>query len=400
MKNSLLARTILGPTWAQELLDQLKTDPRFKDRLLGLVTWEDVPVSDQSCVCDLNPLLRSSKEGTVVYFSSGSTGTPKRVDFNVQDWDAAVHYRASCLSALGIGSGDRAAVMLPHGPWFSGDNITDALLSLGTQVLSGGMYLPHLNANIQLIKRLNIDTIITTPSIALAMTSSHLRLVLKNLVLVGENLDTDLRAKLSDWFGAAPRSIFAASEAILGYEDPVIPKLFHWDPEEVFLEVIDDSGQVRQEGAGQLLVTKRYGIATPLLRYMLGDRVELLTEKGGFPTFRFLGRVGHGFSLTTGVKVTRAQLDHFLDKLHVPIANAKFLIHHAFDGTDHVTINISTPEPDADFTIAEESFKDISIDVADVASCGYLKVSVEGVPYVGTVFGKRKIDIIETPWQL
>lgn len=397
---SLLVRTLTGPSWSFELLERLKNDPRFKNKLRGQVAWDDIPVTDHSCLKNLNPLQQNSKQGSVVYFSSGSTGIPKRIDFSLNDWEVAISHRAACLNALGVGRGNKAAVLLPHGPWFSGDNITDALLKVGAQVISGGMYLPHLNANIQLLKRLSIDTLITTPSIALAITSSQQRLKLDNLILVGENTDNGLRMKLENFFSALPRSIFAASETILGYEDVVTPKLFHWDPKEFFLEIVDDKGRIRQSGIGQLLVTKRYGTATPLLRYKLGDIVELLPGDNGSPMFRFIGRVGHGFGLTTGVKVTRAQLDHFLDKLHLPIARATFVVRHAVDGTDNVTIILFSSGIDANVSIDESLFANISIDVADVAACGYLKTKLEVVPYTGMVIGKRKIEIIETPWLL
>ncbi len=68
-----------------------------------------------------------------------------------------------------------------------------------------------------------------------------------------------------------------------------------------------------ERAAAGRVVTRRYGEALPLLRYPLGDRVELIAGDNDGPRFRYLGRSGHGFGLIGGVKVSRSQLESFLD---------------------------------------------------------------------------------------
>lgn len=389
-----------GPAWGRELLDCLRKDKRFAERLGPVRDWAEVPTADASDLKETNPFREAGEGGTMAFFSSGTMGLPTRVKYSQQDWDAAVDHRAACLSQVGVKAGDTVAVLLSHGPWFSGDNIADALLSLKTQVLSGGIYLPHLPANVELIRRLAVDTIVTTPSVAMILAESAPVPTLRRLILVGENLNGRLRDFLSQRFKVKPQCLFAASEAILGYEDPDEAGIFVWDPDKVYLEVLDDTGKIKPHGTGELVVSRRYGTASPLLRYRLGDRAELSAEKTDLPRFRFLGRVGHGFSLATGVKVSRTQIEGFFDSLPFPVLAADFSVAHTTKGGDKVDIRLQTPHSQFDPKIVVDAFSSLTMDIADVAACGYLECEATRIPAVSEFICKRRVTFSETPWAL
>lgn len=358
-----------GPTWQQELLDRLRGDFRFAAGLRRIHTWDAIP--------PMQALPRDLSEFSLGYSSSSSTGSTKRIPFTARDWEQTVAHRAECLAALGVRSGHVAAVLLPFGPWFSGDNIGAALLRLGAAVLPAGIYRPHQSAVARMMAAAGANVLITTPSVAWSLP--HADLALKHLITVGERLSPELRSALRERFGIEPHALYAASEVILGWEAG--QDEFFWDPERLHLEVEDDTGGIAECGIGDLLVTRRYGEAVPLLRYRLGDRVELLPDDdtssdNGRPRFKYLGRTGHAFSLPGGVKVGRAQLERCLDDLGCAVHDADFQVSHRPAGTlIDIRLGCSGTLPSAEQV--RERFLASSIDVADAFACGYVELSAQ-----------------------
>jgi len=382
-----------GPDWQDELLNRLRNDSRFAQQLRGTVGWGDIPPGKLiENTCRSGPA-----QSSLCYFTSSSTGTPKQVAFSGRDWQQIVAHRADCLAELGLGKDHLAAVVLPYGPWFSGDNLSEALLHLGAGVLPAGMYSPHLPGVTRLMTSVGVNALITTPSIARNMMRFPLPCQMDKLVLVGEAVSSSIRKQLAAHFGAVPQCLYAASEAVLGAEVRGKPGVFHWDPDRLHLEVLTPEGVITEAGTGELLVTRRYGEAMPLLRYPLNDRVELSPDTAGGPHFKYLGRCGHGFGLASGVKVARAQLDRFLDEIPSPVHEAHFAVEHTQEGDRlHIILGGSTPLPEpADVS---RRFLTSSLDVADAHRSGFLTVSTEirNAP----VRAKRRLKITETPWRL
>lgn len=295
--------------------------------------------------------------------------------FSPTDWEHTVAHRAECLAALGLGRRHVAAVLLPFGPWFSGDNLTDALLQLGAMVLPVGLYGPHLEGAPRLMAELGVNAVITTPSTAWRLTGQTRLTRLEKFITVGEHLSAVLADRLTAHFGVEPRSIFAASEVVLGYQLGDQQNLFRWDPQRLHLEVLRDDGTISDSGIGELLATRRYGEASPLLRYPLGDRVELNSPDNATPNFRHLGRIGHAFGLIGGVKIGRAQLERFLDGLPYPVNEAYFHVDHGVE-SDLLRIELSAPDSQFDSAEIARHFIGSSLDVADVHAGGLLRVEV------------------------
>ncbi len=334
------------------------------------------------------------------YYTSGNLGHPKEIRFSRADWNMCVQHRADYLRQLGIQRGEIVAVMISFGPWFSGDNIHDALLQLGAIVLPVGIHLAHRGGAERLMKHLGVSTIITTPSLALALADTSINYQIKKIVLIGEHSSTALKNCLSRKLQAKVTSLYAATEAIIGFEDPMDPSLYCWDPKYLDLHVITSSGDITQTGKGELLVTKKYGDASPIKEYRLGDIVELFPAgNNNFPKLCFLGRIGHAFTLSTGVKVSRAQLDRFLDDLELPIERAHFSVQHLNNGTDTIEILLTTNAPFSSQQICD-SFCNLTFEITDLVSYRALHIYATRDTLLSNEVRKRKITISENPWQL
>lgn len=382
-----------GPGWQDELLTRLRGDTRFTQQLRGVVTWDAIPLGRLVNNGNRTNLAHSS----LCYFTSSSTGAPKQVAFSSEDWRQIIAHRADCLAELGLGKDHLAAVVLPFGPWFSGDNLSESLLHLGAGVLPASSYGPHLPGVTRLMANVGVNALITTPSIARNMMSFPSSHQMDKLILVGEAVSSSIREQLATHFGAVPQCLYAASEAVLGAEVRGEPGVFRWDPERLHLEVLTPGGRIEEAGIGELLVTRRHGNAVPLLRYPLNDLVELSPGTVSGPRFRYLGRSGHGFGLATGVKVGRAQLDRFLDEISSPVYEAHFTVEHTLEGDRlRIVLGGSAPLPKPEDVC--NRFLASSLDVSDAHRSGFLKVEVE----TGTVpvRAKRYLHVTETPWSL
>jgi len=391
-----------GPPWKDELLSRLGNDRRYKEKLGNIRTWNEVPISTYECLAEkrkYGPYLKAKP--VLTYFSSGSSGNVKQVDYSKEDWSHTVAHRADCLRHLGLTSEDTVGIVLPFGPWFSGDCLSDACLAVGAKVLPGGMSPAHVPGLTSLFDKTGVNTIITTPSLALSLRCHQLSAKgIKRLILVGEHVSKRLKAKLEEYYGITPVSMYAASEAIIGYEDQQKPGWYCCDPERIYLEVLDEYGRIVSNGKGELLVTRRYGMATPLIRYRLEDLVQLYTDESGNQSCRFIGRVGHAFTLYSGVKIGRMHLDNFLDNLPGVVVKAFFEVKHFDNGRDSLNVTLHCLDP-SELTAekVQEEFINSSLEIMDVFSCGYLSLSVK-IKDCNHFYSKRRIEIIEGPWKL
>ncbi|HIJ84326.1 MAG: hypothetical protein HW380_2093 [Magnetococcales bacterium] len=395
---------IQGPVWADEIMARMKTDHRFANKMKKDVCWADLAVMSA-----LSEPLRWSGAATQfgrVYLSSGTTGKSKRIHFSSRDWQELVLYRAHCLAALGVTRKSRAVVIVPFSPWFSGDNLGDALTNLGASVFCAGAYRPHLSSTLSIVHGLKADTLITLPSTAVALlqileegrrmgvlpqTSS-----LRRVILVGEPASFDLRTTLETALGVTTHMLFAASEAVIGHEDPVQPGRYLWNPHWVHLEVRRDDGVIDAVGEGELLVSRRWSEATPIVRYPLGDRVMLRPASKDQPGyFSYICRQGRACQLPTGVTVDFPMLERFLEMLRPSTKTLSVWAHHLEGGRTRLTLTLdrlpSGQSPDS----LVEIFAALSLDVADVVASGFVSLRVLLDPTLGAAGGKA-IQVRET----
>jgi phenylacetate-coenzyme A ligase PaaK-like adenylate-forming protein len=230
----------------------------------------------------------------------------------------------------------------------------------------------------------------------MALAAQDTNLQLRLIALLGERCPPALVPHLKQRFGAELKSIYAASEAIVGPQDFAEPETYRWDPQRLHLEVLCDDGTVVEKGSGELLITRRHGYATPLIRHRIGDQVELFPPPQ--PRVRLLGRIGHAFSLATGVKVSRQLLAGFLDTLPAVVSEADFLVNHGADGRDLLTMTLSIVsgvlEPDG----IRAKLAAASLDLADAVGSGHVEIRAQ--VRAGCLRGKRRLRVTEQPWKL
>ncbi|MBF0436740.1 MAG: hypothetical protein HQL77_15395 [Magnetococcales bacterium] len=393
-----------GPSWAGEVVARMEVNKRSVRDTPRVDCWADLPV-----MTHLPLLPRWLGERTPfkrIYLSSGTSGTPKRIPFSDRDWREMVACRADCLTALGIDHTSRAVVVTPFSPWFSGDNLSEALTTIGASVFAAGAYRPHLSSALAILHKLASDTLITLPSTAMTLLGIleegrvmgvlPPRSPLRRVILVGEQASEKLRATLENQWGVTTHMLFAASEAVIGHEDPVHPGSYRWNRQWVHLEVKRDDGSIHESGEGELLVSRRWSEASPVVRYALGDRVVMRPATTDRPEhFIHLYRQGQACQLPAGVTIDFPLLERFLESLRPSTTTLGVqAIHHEGGYTNLVLTVNHIPDGHSLDSLAEH-FTGFSMDIADVIASGFVTLRITLDPTLGTAGGKA-IQVRET----
>jgi len=99
---------------------------------------------------------------------------------------------------------------------------------------------------------------------------------LRQATTYAESLPPGLRELARQAFGVAVTDIYSSEETgPIAFQCPQHEDRYHLQSENLIVEVVDDAGRPRPHGAaGRVLVTDLHNLATPLIRYELGDYAE------------------------------------------------------------------------------------------------------------------------------
>jgi phenylacetate-CoA ligase len=131
------------------------------------------------------------------------------------------------------------------------------------------------------LQRQNPDYLLTHPSIAHQLAehcSTHgISLPrLKQVITISENVKPDVRGAVARAWGVPLVDIYSTRE--VGYIALQCPDYehYHVQAEHVFVEVLSERGEPCSPGeVGRLIVTSLHNLGMPLIRYDIGDYVEL-----------------------------------------------------------------------------------------------------------------------------
>lgn len=222
-------------------------------------------------------------------YTSGSTGKPVR-SVRTQLWelmwsaftvrDHLWHRRDFRGTFATLRESGKGKALYPDGvraeSWgYSSATIlrTGPLVSLNTTTA--------LDQQLEWLKRQNPDYLLTHPTIAQRLAAgcreSDLRLPrLKQVITISENLRPEVRTLVREAWGVPVVDIYSTRE--MGYIALQCPDHdhYHVQSEHVFVEILNEDGRPCRPGeVGKLLVTSLHNLAMPLIRYDIGDCVEV-----------------------------------------------------------------------------------------------------------------------------
>ncbi|MBZ4323657.1 phenylacetate--CoA ligase family protein [Streptomyces huiliensis] len=259
--------------------------------------------------------------------SSGTSGTPTASYFTAEDWeDLAERYARKWV---GISAEDTFLVRTPYALMITGHLAHAAARSHGATVVpadSRSAAMPHARV-IRVLRDLGVTLTWSNPTETLlwaaAARAAGLRPdedfpALRALFVGGEPLSPARRRRISEIWGVPVVEEYGSTETgSLAGQCPS-GRLHLWADRALFEVRSPETGELAEEGRGQIVVTPLYREAMPLLRYNLADDVEISYDDCDcgwhLPTVRVFGRSAFAYPVGTG-RVTQDELEDLVFSL-------------------------------------------------------------------------------------
>jgi phenylacetate-CoA ligase len=322
------------------LLASVATSPfyraRLGDRAKQLRTREDlatVPLTSKQDLRDAYPfgfLAVPKREVASYHESSGTAGMPTASYYTERDWETINDNYAR--KWIGITPDDVFLVRTPYALMISGNMAHAAARSRGALVVPGdnrSLAMPYSRV-LRVLHDLDVTlswSMPTEPLMWAAAARAHGYEPdedfpsLRALYVGGEPLSVNRRKRISELWQVPVIEEYGATETpCLGGQCPQ-GRMHLWADQAVY-EVYDPiSRELRPDGRGQLVVTQLYREAMPLLRYNIGDEVEISLVDDcrcgwHLPTVRVLGRAGFGHPVGDA-RVTQSELEELVFDLPI-----------------------------------------------------------------------------------
>jgi phenylacetate-CoA ligase len=246
-------------------------------------TFNECPVVDRAILLknksafqNLNVKKRLTKKST-----SGSTGEPLVIykDNISMGVEQAVAYR--CYERFGVKPGDRQARFwgMPLGTRYKLTHMSRDYILNRKRFVASNYSDETFWGYFQKLKKINYcyvygySSIIATFSLFLLKNKLNITNV-KAVITTAEILTNEMRTNIESALNAKVYNEYGCSEAGVIACDASDGKMYI-NSDSVYVEVIDKEGNINTEGAGELLITDMYNFYQPLIRYKLGDFVEI-----------------------------------------------------------------------------------------------------------------------------
>lgn len=286
------------------------------------------------------------------YFSGGTTGRPKVIPVTKDEWRSRNQYRADCYSLAGFTKFDSVWIALPFGPWAAGPSVQHAFHILGSNILPAG--LPE-NSNIirhiwNQVKRMNINVIATTPSILKFIERSigeKKLLPIEKVITTGEYVSNNFKRYWKDKYNVDVIVSYGSSECFVGIEC-LYSCGYHYDPERIFIEVVDSKNNLPTNTEGSILLTNLKSEAIPLIRYRIGDHGKINHKNcrcgSSWPRLEWTGRDTDFYKISGGINFHTYQISEALSSLELKINKTEVIIQDGPDGKDFIYFTLYLDE--------------------------------------------------------
>jgi phenylacetate-CoA ligase len=325
----------------------------------------DLPLTTKQDLRDNYPygMLAVPNERLATYHeSSGTAGQPTPSFYTAEDWvDLAERFARKWI---GISERDVFLVRTPYALLLTGHLAHAAGRLRGATVVPGdnrSLAMPYARVvRVMHDLRVTLTWAMATECLlwAAAATAAGYQPnadfpALRALFTGGEPLTAARRKRISEIWGVPVVEEYGSTETgSLAGECP--NERMHLWADRALFEVYDpNTGVVRQEGEGQLVVTPLFREAMPLLRYNLEDNVSVSYQDcecgWGLPTVQVLGRSAFGYQVGAAT-ITQHRLEELVFSLP---AAYEVLFWRARAESTVLRVEIEVPEDHSESARAE-----------------------------------------------
>ncbi|MFC6079662.1 phenylacetate--CoA ligase family protein [Sphaerisporangium aureirubrum] len=375
------------------VFEQVAKSPFYRERFGGrpVTGLDGLPMTSKEDLRDSYPfgMLAVPKTRLATYHeSSGTSGaaTPTPTYYTAEEWAELVD--RFLRNSIPMTAEDTLLVRIPYALVMAGHLAHQAGLAVGATVIPSdcrSLASPYSRV-VRALHDLDVTLTWSTPSECLVWAAGAELAgyrtetdfpALRAFYTAGEPLSPARRARISELWGGTPVLDVYGSTEVGSVAGTCPAGVMHFWADRLLPEVYDAAtGTFAREGAGQLVVTPLYQEAMPLIRYDLGDDVEIHyaeCECGWYlPTIRVLGRISHGNEVA-GKSLSVRQVEEAVYRLPVELG---VLFWRAQARPDRLVVQIEVDRPHA--SDARAALTTIAEELLDVP------VAVEPVP-LGTL---------------
>lgn len=307
-----------------------RSSPFYRNRLPLSGSLEGVPLTTKDDLRASYPwgFLACPLRDVVTYHeSSGTTGAPIASFLTASDWEECVDRFSR--GAAGIGPEDRVLVKTPYSMATTAHQMHNAALARGALVVPADNRSSMMSYRrvLRLLSEIGITITWSLPTETLFWAATawaggaepaDLGRGLRSLVVAGEMLSDRKRERIAQLWGAPVVEDYGSTETCSLAGECPMGTLHAWADRFCF-EVSDPrTGALSARGRGRLVVTTLYREAMPLVRYDVGDVVDLRDEQCScgwvLPRIGVLGRAPPG-AVQDASPVTQAAIDDLVYRL-------------------------------------------------------------------------------------
>ncbi len=272
-----------------------------------------------------NPRSFVSEKGEPVQISSsgGTYGRRKVIYRTAEDLQRSVATAEKMFSNSGIAKGDIVAIAQPFDVWNIGHLALMTFRNMGILCLPIGS-LPIDSKIIELIKLSKANVIYCTPSkaVTIARASREMghKLEIDKILCAGEPITPPQRQLVKETLGADIYGIYGSEETDGIGSECAQHNGYHIFDNSLLVEILDpETLSPAEKNEGAMAVTKLDNTGTILIRYLLGDKVKIITEKCscGTEENRVIptGRLHETMFLYNGTKVSVETIEEMLSSV-------------------------------------------------------------------------------------
>lgn len=357
-------------------------------------SWDDIKKLPMITADDLinhnielkNPAWRPYR----VTSSSGTLGKPKVIYRNREDTEISVGVLKELLEMAGVTAEDTVFIGQPF------DMAHFGYLVLGGCEKLNAMSIP---AGIAMSNERYLSLIMTyQPSVICSSLSRVLAIIrllkekaiesvpfVTKIILAGEPLNQTGIEKITEYFNTVPFNFYGSEETDGLAGDCCFHRGLHFFQDFFFMELLEVEGlKPQKEGnkTGELVITSLYQKGLPLIRYRLGDIVEVEQENCACgstrPLINVYGRIKDSFTIFDGITVMAYQIEDVIKLYAANFTHYQIMISSLVPGFEEILIKIETKSQDEDIDEQAllEALWNCSEDLSGLRETGNLKIQV------------------------
>lgn len=387
----------------KQLVRQAKEHSPFYKKL-----YKDMNISEINTLKDFEKLPMISSTDIIEYSadmlpsnvvpyritsSSGTLGQPKTVYRSKEDTAISVEILEKMLIMAGVSKNDSIFIGQPFDMAHFGYLVFEAAKKIGALSIPVGIsvsnevFVKYVQTYKPSVLCTSMSRLLSIIDLLVSMNIKELPYV-KKIILAGEPLKGNGINKIKHYFKTTPYNFYGSEETDGLASDCASHHGLHFFDGYYYIELLEIEGlhpQKPQNRIGEAVITSLYQTATPLIRYRLGDIVEIDTTtqcncENSSPLIHVLGRAGDSFHIFDGITIMAFQVEQIIRKHIESLNNYQIVVSTLVPGLEEICVYLDVSDQKINEKTGRAIEKDLwnsSFDLEAAHEAGALRFRVD-----------------------